>query len=94
MEVTWDRWSRDSSVGIVSGCWLDGWRSNLCRDNIFLFSKASKPALGPTQNPIKWVPGTLSPILKQATHLNLVPRSRMVELHIHSPIRLHCVILN
>jgi hypothetical protein len=28
---------------------------------IFLHSAASRPALGPAQSPIRWVPGALSP---------------------------------
>jgi hypothetical protein len=32
---------------------------------IFLFTTASKPALGPTQLPIQWVPGALSLELKR-----------------------------
>jgi hypothetical protein len=31
----------------------------------FLSSTSSKPALGPTQHPIQWVPGVLSPGLKR-----------------------------
>jgi hypothetical protein len=40
-------------------------------------------ALGPTQPPVQWVPGVLSPRLKRGwgmmltTYLHLVPRSRM-----------------
>ena len=49
------RVGRDSSVGIVTRYGLDGpgiesrWR----RD----FPHPSRPALGPTQPPIQWVPG-------------------------------------
>jgi len=34
------------------------------RLGIFLFSTASTPALGPTQLPVHWVPGALSPGVK------------------------------
>jgi hypothetical protein len=32
--------------------------------------------------------------VKLSTHLQLVPRSRMVELYLHSPIRFHGIVLN
>jgi hypothetical protein len=49
---------------------------------IFVFTTASKPALGPTQPPIQWVPGAISLVVKRGgvrltTHLQLVPRPRM-----------------
>jgi hypothetical protein len=56
---------------------------------IYLFSTASRPALGPTQPPKQWVPGALSLGVKRQrieadhTYLHLVPRSRMVELYLH-----------
>jgi len=65
-----------SSVGIVIDYRLDGWGSNPSRDEIF---RLSRPALGPTQPPVKWVPGLSGGRVRQgraADHsLLLVPRS-------------------
>jgi len=43
-----------SSVGIATDYGLDGPGSNPVGDEIF---RPSRPSLGPTQAPIKWVPG-------------------------------------
>jgi len=43
-----------SSVGIANDYGLDGPGSNPGWDEIF---RQSRPALGPTQPPVKWVPG-------------------------------------
>ena len=42
-----------SSIGIATDYGLYGLGSNPGRDEIF---RPSKPALGPTQPPVKWVP--------------------------------------
>jgi hypothetical protein len=49
---------------------------------------------GPTRFPIQWVTGAPSQGVKLTTHLYLVPKSGMVELHLHSPIRLHGTVFN
>ena len=43
-----------SSVGIATDYGLDGPGSNPGEDEIF---RPSRPTLGPTQPPVKWVPG-------------------------------------
>jgi hypothetical protein len=76
--------SRGSSVGTVSGCVRTG-RPGFYprqRQRIFPLTSASRPALGPTQPPVQWVPGALSPGVKRGqgvmltTHPLLVPRVR------------------
>jgi hypothetical protein len=66
---------------------------------IFLYSTPSRPALRPTHPPIQWVLRAVSLgvngwCMKLTTHLCLVPRSRMAELYLHSPICLHGIVLN
>jgi hypothetical protein len=55
---------RDSVVGIATG-YEQGSEFESGRVKNFLFSTSSRPALGSTQPPIQWVPGTLSPGLKR-----------------------------
>jgi hypothetical protein len=64
----------------------------------FPVASVSRPALGPTQSPVQWVPGVLSPLLKRGrgvaltTHPYPVPWSRMSRSYTSSPPkRLHGV---
>jgi hypothetical protein len=41
------------------------WFDSRLRQDIFLFSIACRPAVGPTQSPILWLSGTVSPQVKQ-----------------------------
>ena len=62
-----------STVGIENDYRLDGPGSNTGGDEIF---RLSRPALGPTQPPVKWAPGVKCDrgVLLTTHHL-LVPRS-------------------
>jgi hypothetical protein len=62
------------------------WRAGFVprqRQSIFPLASVSRSALSPTQSPIRWVPGVLSPGVKRGrgvrltTQPHLVPRSRM-----------------
>jgi hypothetical protein len=72
-----------SSVGTVPDYGLDG-RGSIPRQRqrIFPLTSLSRPALGPTQPPVQWVPGALCPGVKSGrdvmltTHPLLVPGSR------------------
>jgi hypothetical protein len=52
------------SAGMATGYVLDSQGSIPDESKIFLFSTASRLALGSNQPPIQWVPGTISPGVK------------------------------
>jgi hypothetical protein len=68
--------SRDSSVGIVGVLGFDSWRGL----GIFLFTTASRTALGPTQPPIQWVPEILSLGVKRPVR-EAIPSLHQKRLH-------------
>jgi hypothetical protein len=58
----------DSSICIVRGYGLGGRSSIPGRAKTFLFSAHSRPAMRPTQTPIQWARGDLSPEVKRPGH--------------------------
>jgi hypothetical protein len=61
--------SRDSEVSTAIGYGLDDRRVGVrVPAESRIFSASFRPALGPTQSPIRWVPGTLSPWLNRPGH--------------------------
>jgi hypothetical protein len=87
--------SRDSWVGIALAYGLDDGVLEFDSGRglgIFLFTTASRPALGPTQSPIQWVPGALSLVIKRLPRReadNSPPSSAEVKewvgLYLHFP---------
>jgi hypothetical protein len=87
--------SRGSPVSIVSDYGLDDRADRTSGfdprrgQRIFPLASVSRPALGPCQPPVQWVPGVLSPGVKRGwsvtltTHPNLVPRSIMSRSYIY-----------
>jgi hypothetical protein len=80
--TTFTHRSRVSSGSIVSDYGRSGFDPRQGQ-RIFPLASLSRPALGPTQPPVQWVPGVLSPGVKLGrgatltTHPHLVPRSWM-----------------
>jgi hypothetical protein len=83
-----------NGVSKAKGYGLHGRGSIAGRGKIFLFSTACRLTSRPAQPPIQWVPGAFSLGVKLTTHLHLLPRSRMVELYLHSLICLNGIVLN
>jgi hypothetical protein len=81
-----------SSVGTAMGHRLDSQGSNPGRGNIFLYSTASRPVLGPTQTLIQWVPGIERP-WHEADNSPLTVEVK-IELYLHSLVCLHGIVLN
>ena len=87
---------RDSSVGIATRYWLDGpgIESQWERD----FPHHSRPTLGPTQPPIKWVPGLLPKVKRPGRGVNHPSLSsaevkERIDLYLYSPVRLSWPVL-
>jgi hypothetical protein len=84
-----DKWTR-VAVSIVSGYRLDD-RAIEVHFPTEAKDSSSRSALGPTQPPVQWVPGVLSPGVKRGRGVmltiypHLVPRSRMSRSYISSP---------
>jgi hypothetical protein len=88
---------RDSSVGIATG-WTTRVRFPALQDYSLLHVVQTGSGAHPASYPVgTWgfFPGGKSgKDVKLTTHLHLLPKSRMVELYLHSPIRLHGIVLN
>jgi hypothetical protein len=94
------RESRESSGGIVTRLRTGrlGFHSRE-QQGIIFFSAVPRMALGSIPPSIRWAPkglftGVNDRGVKRTTHIRLVLRLRPVELHLHSPIYLHGLVLN
>jgi hypothetical protein len=85
--------SRDISVSNTTGC-KAGVRFPLGAGT-FLFSTASRPALGPTQPSTQWILGVKWQGREaDYSHPSSAEVKKMMDLNHHSPIHLHGVMLN
>jgi hypothetical protein len=85
---------RGSSARVAKGYVLDGRGSFL--DKARYFSLQTGSEVHPVSYPID-TGGSFSVVKepgREADHHHLVPRLRTVELYLHSPVRLHGVVLN
>jgi hypothetical protein len=73
---------RDNSIGITTGCWLDGRGSILDRGKRS-FSSPQRP--NPLWGQPNFPPWGYRGLVKLTTHLHLASWSRMVEFYLHSP---------
>jgi hypothetical protein len=89
-------WSRSRGGSVIKSVWLRTGRPGFDlrqRQRIFLLASASRPALGPTQSPVQWIPGVLSPGVKRGrgvtltTHPHLVPRLSMSRSYTSSHLK-------
>jgi hypothetical protein len=94
--------SRCSAVGIATGYGLENrgvWIQVPVGSRNFSSPLLPRPALRPTQPPIQRVLGVFFSWggsgrgMKLTVHFQLVPRSRKLDLYIHSPIHLHSRVL-
>jgi hypothetical protein len=90
--------SRDSSVCIATGYWLDGRCSDSGREKFFTSPCCPNCLWGPPNLMFNGYLGLFFWGLKrqrgEADHSHLGPRSRMVELYLHSAICFHGIQLN
>jgi hypothetical protein len=87
-------WSQNSSVSLLMDNGLDDQVSIRSRGKISLFYTVSRLALELTKPARGSFPDVKQQGMKLTTHHQLGPRSRMVELCLHSPMHLHGMILN
>jgi hypothetical protein len=80
-----------SLVGVATG-WTAGVRFVVGARKFFLLHSVLTGS-GVAQLPVLWLPEAVYLGVK-LTHLQSVPILRMVELYLHSPVRLHVVLLN
>jgi hypothetical protein len=97
--VAMSRYPRSQTIiaDTATACGLNGqgvWVPFQVRARDFPLHRTSRRGQGPTQLPIQRIQGAVSRGVKLTTRLHLVPRSGMVELYLHSPIRPHGVELN